>query len=116
MNPDEIILGKWTISSINDEEIQTHEGLRFAPNKQYFNIDSQGKIIPSLMEKIWEIKKDTLRLVDFNFEPQFIRTKGTQLYLINELTNNKLDLYLQENNKMTRMVLIKEQNKSTSVK
>jgi len=115
-NSEEIILGKWTISRINDEEINTHEGFRFAPNKQYFIIDSQGKIIPSMMEKVWSIHKDTLTLVDFNYEPQFIRTRGTQSFFIHEINDEILDISLEKKNETKRIILKKKNNTSTSLK
>lgn len=91
---DEIIIGQWEIIEMNDEKIETKAGLQFAPNKQFFDVDSQGKIIPRLMEKIWTINSDTLKLVDFNWEPDFIEKKGTKVYLIKELNDEILHLEL----------------------
>ena len=91
---DEIIIGQWEVIEMNDEKIETKAGLQFAPNKQFFDVDSQGKIIPRLMEKIWTINSDTLKLVDFNWEPDFIEKKGTKVYLIKELNDEILHLEL----------------------
>ena len=91
-NPEDLLVGKWQLNLINGESIETNEGLQFAPNKQFFRIDSQGKPIPKLMEKIWSINHDTLTLIDYNWEPEFIDKKGTKLFLINSLNEEILDI------------------------
>ena len=93
----DLIEGKWWVTHINEEPIESREGLYFAPNKQYFEIDSQGKSIPRHMEKVWQIKGDTLKMVDFNWEPKFIEKKGTFYYLLEELTSAKMTLILIKN-------------------
>lgn len=99
----DLLEGKWKVTHINDEPIDTHEGLFFAPNKQCFDIDSQGKPIPRLMEKVWQIKEDTLKMIDFNFEPAFIYTKGTSYYLLDELNNDKMTLILIQRKKTNKI-------------
>lgn len=91
-DPVELIIGKWQLISVDDVTVETHEGLQFAPNKQYFRMDSQGKPIFKLMEKVWSIDGDTLTLVDYNWEPDFIEKKGTQIYLMNKLSEDELDI------------------------
>lgn len=88
----ELIEGRWKISTIDDKQQSGVEGYQFAPNKQYFRIDSQGRIVPKLMERIWEIRQDTLKLVDYNYEPDFIAKKGTFIYHIQKLTAEELIL------------------------
>lgn len=90
----DMLEGKWQITHKNGERVTTKEGLFFAPNKQYFEIDSQGKPIPRLMEKIWKLEGDTLQLIDFNWEPEFIDKKGTFYYFVEELTSDKMTLTL----------------------
>lgn len=92
----DLLEGKWKVTHIDDEPIDAHEGLFFAPNKQYFEIDSQGKPIPRLMEKVWQAKGDTLKMIDFNWEPEFIDKKGTSYYLLEELTEDRMTLILTQ--------------------
>lgn len=93
-DPEDVIVNKWRLISLNGENVQTNEGLQFAPNKQFFVMDSQGKAIPKLMEKIWAIQDDTLVFIDYNYEPKLIPTKGTSKFIINSLTHEKLDITL----------------------
>lgn len=90
----DLLEGKWRVTHINEEPVDSREGLYFAPNKQYFEFDSQGKPIPRLMEKVWQVKGDTLKLVDFNYEPMYIDKKGTFYYLFDELSEDKMTLIL----------------------
>jgi prolyl oligopeptidase PreP (S9A serine peptidase family) len=90
--PEDIIVNKWRLITKDGEKVETNEGLQFAPNKQYFRMDSQGKAIPKLMEKIWTINNDTLIFVDYNYEQKFIHTKGTTKFLINSLTKDVLEI------------------------
>lgn len=89
---DDLLLGKWMVKSIDKELVERRTGYEFAPNKQYFTIDSQGKPIPKLMERIWSINEDTLKMVDFNWEPEFIDKKGTLHFLILDIDDEKLKL------------------------
>ena len=89
---DDLLLGKWMIHSIDKDPVETRIGYEFAPNKQYFTIDSQGKPIPKLMERVWSIDEDTLKMVDFNWEPDFIDKKGTLHFLILEIDSEKMEL------------------------
>ena len=87
-----LLEGRWKIITIDDKKQQGVEGYQFAPNKQYFRIDSQGRIVPKLLERIWQINQDTLKLVDYNYEPDFIAKKGTFIYHIQKLTAEELIL------------------------
>jgi hypothetical protein len=91
-NPEDLIVGKWQLVSIDAIPVKTNEGLQFAPNRQYFRMDSQGKPIFKLMEKIWSIDGDTLTLIDYNWEPDFIDKKGTQIFLLNSISDEELDI------------------------
>ncbi len=89
---EELLEGRWKIIQHNEEEVITKEGIIFAPNHQYFNVDSQGKAIPRLIEKMWKINSDTLIMIDYNWEPEFVEKNGTQEFLIELLDENKLHL------------------------
>ena len=91
---EELLHGTWQITHLDGKEVETKEGLQFAPNKQYFLVDSQGKSVPRLIEKTWQIKADSLILVDHNWEPDFIEKHGTLVYLIEELKDDYLRLKL----------------------
>lgn len=106
----DLIEGKWKVTHIDGEPIKTHEGLFFAPNKQYFEIDSQGKPVPRLMEKVWKLEEDTLKLVDFNWEPEFIDKKGTFYYLLEELSSDRMTLILIKR-KESKKISYKKLNK-----
>ena len=89
-----LLEGKWEITAVDGKKIKTKEGIQFAPNRQYFSIDSQGKSVPRLIEKIWDIKGDTLTMIDYNWEPEFIEKKGTFIYKIDSLSEKTLRLRL----------------------
>ena len=101
-----LLEGRWKIITIDDKGQAGVEGYQFAPNKQYFRIDSQGRIVPKLMERIWEINQDTLKLVDYNYEPDFIEKKGTFIYHIQKLTAE--ELILKQINTQPNSVVILE--------
>ena len=87
---EELLYGKWMLISVDGEPLDTRAGYEFATNKQYFTVDSQGKPIPKLMERVWSIDGDTLKLVDFNWESELIDKKGTIHFQIKELNATNL--------------------------
>lgn len=89
---EELVEGQWKIIEIDGEEVNVLEGIHFAPNRQYFKVDSQGKMVPRLIEKIWSVDGDTLKMVDYNWEPEFIEENGTSIFIIQELTNEVMIL------------------------
>jgi hypothetical protein len=107
INSEELLIGTWTLMEVNGEDHKTKEGLQFSPNKQYFLIDSQGKAVPRFIEKIWSIKNDSLILIDYNWEPEFIEKKGTHIYQITEISENTLELHLLNKEKKTIFVYTK---------
>ena len=107
LSKEELLEGHWRIVEIDDNNVDTKEGVHFSPNNQYFSVDSQGKMIPRLIEKIWSINGDTLMMIDYNWEPKFIQEKGTFIYLIEELTSDKM--ILQQLNQFEQRVVYRKQ-------
>lgn len=101
LSKDETLVGTWTLSAIDGEEVETKEGLQFSPNKQYFLVDSQGRSVPRLIEKIWQINADTLALIDYNWEPDFIEKNGTFVYHIEAIKEDYLRLRLMNKKEET---------------
>lgn len=91
-NPEDVLPGTWHVAKVNGNKVDLKEGITFSPNKQFFYIDSQGKSIPKLMEKIWNVSQDTLRLIDYNWEQKFLYEKGTKIFVIEALSSNELKL------------------------
>ncbi|MEX1193163.1 MAG: hypothetical protein WED10_11260 [Brumimicrobium sp.] len=87
-----LLKGKWMLTEHEGNEKYIKNGVVFSKDKQYFDLDSQGKIIPSYNEKIFVVLDDTLKVVDYRFEPKFIKKKGTKIYYINKLNESYLEL------------------------
>lgn len=100
--------GKWIIESVETPVENMKNGIMFSKDKQVFYIDSQGKVIPTNREIVYELNEDTLRIVDFNFESRFIEEKGTQISLINIIDDSKVELEIIFPEK-NRVVLINEE-------
>lgn len=86
---DYLTTGKWSLVEFDGDENKFQRGIVFSKDKQFFNLDSQGRIIPKQREKVFELSSDTLKIVDFNFEQKFIHTRGTQLFKVRELNDEK---------------------------
>ncbi|HLV41502.1 MAG TPA: hypothetical protein VKY37_04425 [Brumimicrobium sp.] len=84
--------GEWRIVSTDKSFNRFQKGLKFSPDRQVFNIDSQGRAIFSSHERIYSVTDDTLKIVDYKYEDQFLNTKGTDILIIKELTNKKMVL------------------------
>jgi hypothetical protein len=89
---DVLTTGRWSAVDFEGEVNKFQRGIVFSKDKQFFNLDSQGRIIPKQREKVFDLKNDTLRIVDFNYEPKFIHKKGTQIFIVSELNEEKLVL------------------------
>jgi transcriptional regulator with PAS, ATPase and Fis domain len=100
--------GKWMIQSVETPTERMKKGVIFSKDKQVFYIDSQGKVIPTNQEIVYELKGDSLRIVDFNFESRFIEEKGTMISLINIIDDSKVELEVIFPEK-NRIVLINEE-------
>lgn len=84
--------GKWSLESIEDPIERFRYGVKFSRDKQVFYYDSQGKVIPTYNEIVYEIKEDTLRIVDFKYEKRFLHEKGTMISLIKSIDDSQLEL------------------------
>lgn len=99
--------GKWVVESITVPMERIKEGIKFSKDKQVFYIDSQGRVIPTYNEIVYELKGDTLRIVDFKYEPRFLHEKGTLVTLIKEMKEDYIELEVIHPEKNT-IVLKKE--------
>ncbi|MDX1653522.1 MAG: hypothetical protein R3277_13580 [Brumimicrobium sp.] len=84
--------GKWIVVESHPQEKGFGYGIKFSPDKQYFHTDSKGQIIPTMREKVYSLSGDTLTMVDYKYEPRFRHTKGTQIFYVTELSDEKLSL------------------------
>lgn len=84
--------GKWVVESITVPMERIREGIKFSKDKQVFYIDSQGRVIPTYSEIVYELKEDTLRIVDFKYEPRFRYEKGTLVTIVKEMKENYIEL------------------------
>lgn len=89
---DDLTNGKWLVSDFEGEENKFRRGIVFSKDRQFFHLDSQGRMIPRHRKIIFELKKDTLKIVDFNFEEKYIKQRGTQIFIVEDLGENKLIL------------------------
>lgn len=81
--------GEWRLTSSEKTFSQFQSGLKFSPDKQVFLLDSQGYVIPPHHKQIYNLSGDTLTIVDYKYEPQFIFERGTFILLIKELTEDE---------------------------
>lgn len=88
----DLLIGNWHYVQLDKDKVSTLEGFNFSSNKQYFLIDSQGKMVPRLMEKLWSLDNDTLTLVDYNYVPEVIEKEGTNKFVIQKLSQDSLVL------------------------
>ena len=88
----DLLIGNWHYVQLDKDIVSTLEGFNFSSNKQYFIIDSQGRMVPRLMEKIWSLDNDTLTLVDYNYVPEAIEKEGTSKFVIQKLSQDSLVL------------------------
>lgn len=84
--------GTWKLESIQTPIERFTHGVKFSRDNQVFYYDSQGKVIPTYNEIVYEIKEDTLRIVDFKYEARFLHEKGTMVSLIESINDSKLEL------------------------
>jgi hypothetical protein len=93
--------GKWVVESIDVPLKTIKNGIVFSKDKQVFYVDSQGKLVPSLREIVYEVKQDTLRIVDFKYSLNKRFEKGTTIGVIRELNEETLTLDLHHPEKNT---------------
>jgi hypothetical protein len=84
--------GKWVVESIEYPMERIRQGIKFSDDKQVFYIDSQGKVIPTYNEIVYELNDDTLKIVDFKFEPRFLHKKGTLISVIESADKERITL------------------------
>lgn len=98
---------KWVVDSIEFPMKRIKQGIKFSEDKQVFNIDSQGKVIPTYNEIVYEINDDTLKIVDFKYEERFLYKRGTLTALIESANDHRVVLKVIHP-KENRIVLKKE--------
>lgn len=84
--------GNWKLVESEKSFNGFQNGLKFSEDNQVFNFDSQGQIVVPMHERIYSISGDTLKFVDYRYEERFLMSKGTDIFLIEELTNQRLVL------------------------
>lgn len=84
--------GDWRITSTEYEFKRFSTGLKFSEDSQVFNVDSQGQIVVPSHERIYSIYGDTLKFVDYKYEERFLFSKGTDLLLIEKISEDELIL------------------------
>jgi len=89
---DHLTSGKWTVVDFDGEINNFELGVVFSKDKQFFNMDSQGRIIPTQHEQIFSLNSDTLQIIDFKYEPRFIDKKGTLVFKVKELDESNMTL------------------------
>ncbi|WP_133122190.1 hypothetical protein [Brumimicrobium salinarum] len=89
---EQLMDGSWRLVESEQPFKRFHSGLKFSQDGQVFNVDSQGRIVVPLHERMFYIASDTLKLIDYKYESKFLETNGTELLLIEELNEEELVL------------------------
>lgn len=89
---DYLTSGKWSVVEFDGDKNNFKLGIVFSPDKQVFNLDSQGRVILTQHEKVFNLNNDTLQIVDFKYEPRYIEEKGTLVFKVNELDESNMVL------------------------
>lgn len=84
--------GKWVVSKFDGKENIYSRGVVFSKDNQFFQLDSQGRIVPRHKKVIFELKNDTLKIIDYNYEPAYIEKKGMQVFLVENINEEELVL------------------------
>ena len=84
--------GNWKLVDTEKSFSRFQEGLKFSEDNQVFNIDSQGQIVVPMHERLYTVKGDTLIFVDYRYEDRFLFSRGTDILLIEELTDDRMVL------------------------
>lgn len=85
-------IGSWKVVEKNGKAVTVSDGYQFAEDFQYFALDSQARPIVRFHPKYWELKNDTLILVDMNFEERFRAKKGTTRFYVLRLEADVMEL------------------------
>ncbi|WP_159038647.1 hypothetical protein [Brumimicrobium mesophilum] len=84
--------GNWILVESEMPFDRFQSGLKFSSDNQVFNVDSQGQVVVPMHERLYSISGDTLKFIDYRFEERFLFSRGTDIFLIEELTNDRLIL------------------------
>lgn len=84
--------GEWRLVDSEHSFYRFQEGIKFSEDRQVFYIDSQGRTVAPLHEIIYSLSGDTLKIVDYKYEQRFLFSKGTDILIIEELTENEMIL------------------------
>lgn len=89
---EDLTSGKWIVSDFDGKENKFSRGIVFSKDRQFFHLDSQGRVVPRHREIIFELSNDTLQIVDFNYEAKYIQQRGTQVFIVKDLEEDELSL------------------------
>lgn len=106
---EKLVGGIWYVEFIKYPMKSIQSGLQFVSNKQVFNIDSQGRTIMSIHPNTFEISGDTLTLVDHRYNKAAIYEKGTEIFIINKLSENRLVLDMIHPQKDNQILLVRKE-------
>lgn len=95
----------WVVSKVKRPIKTLHVGLQFVSDHQVFNLDSQGRPIMSIHDHTFSLNSDTLTLVDHRYSKEFLKSRGTQIYCIQELSEHRLVLSMVYPDSTNRVVL-----------
>lgn len=84
--------GEWRLVSTQKPFDRFQNGLKFSKDGQVFNIDSQGKVVPPHHERIYRVYGDTLSFIDYKYLKKARYNKGTDILLIDKLTEDEMVL------------------------
>jgi len=99
--------GNWSLISSDYDYVRFQSGLKFSEDHQLFDIDSQGKIVTSMHPRLFSISKDTMTVVDHRYEENFLLSRGTAYFLIEEIDEERLVLKVLPPEKENRLVFEK---------
>lgn len=84
--------GNWKFIESEKPFKEFQAGLKFSEDKQVFDVDSQGQIVIPLHERIYSISSDTLKIIDARYVDRFLHERGTLIFIIKELNNERIVL------------------------
>lgn len=101
-----LLIGEpWLVKEVSSPKEYLHNGIQFVDDKQVFNIDSQGRAIMSVHAHTYDVSGDTLTIVDHSYTKKHLKSRGTQVYLIQSISNNKLSLHMLYPDTTNRILL-----------
>ncbi|MBW7866705.1 MAG: hypothetical protein H3C31_00100 [Brumimicrobium sp.] len=87
-----LLQGEWRLVQSDKPFKIFRVGMKFSEDSHVFAIDSQGHTIPPTHEIEYSIQEDTLKIVDYKYDVNTIYEKGTIIFIIKEISQDKLVL------------------------